>query len=443
MFKRLTLLSLLLLPVWAQAATTEFSLNNGLKVVVREDHRSPVIVTQVWYKVGSSYEQAGYTGLSHALEHMMFKGTYKVPAGEFSRLVAYLGGEDNAFTTDDYTAYYQLYSNNRLPLALELEADRMVNLQLKEEDFKQEIRVVMEERRQRTDDNPQGLALERFQSLAMLTTPSRNPTIGWMNDLNNLSVNDLKQWYQQWYAPNNATLVVVGDVKPEQVKQLAEQYFANIPAQTIRKAPPAKELRHIGERTMTLELPAKVANLYIGFNVPSLTSAEKPKEVYALRMLLGVLDLGLSARLETRLVREQRLLTAVSSGYNPFSRGDTLLTITAIPAEGYSLEQAKAAILDEINKLKTDTISDEELKRVYAAILADDVFGKDSISDQANEIGVLESLDLGWQTADDVPKQLQSITKDDIRQAAQTWLTAPNMTTLFLKPTQLNVGDAQ
>ncbi|MEN9430265.1 MAG: hypothetical protein RJA86_1124, partial [Pseudomonadota bacterium] len=258
--RKLWLLSLLIAPLWASAAVTnEFTLANGLKVVVREDHRSPVVVTQAWYKVGSAYESTGSTGISHALEHMMFKGTSKVPAGEFSRLVAYFGGEDNAFTTDDYTAYYQLYSNNRLPLAIELEADRMANLQLKEEDFKQEIRVVMEERRQRTDDSPQGIALERFQAVAMLTTPNRNPTIGWMSDLENMSVDELKKWYQTWYAPNNATLVIVGDVNTDEVKVLVEKYFAPIPAQVLPKAYNPKELTAIGEREVKLELPAKVA----------------------------------------------------------------------------------------------------------------------------------------------------------------------------------------
>ena len=331
----------------------------------------------------------------------------------------------------------------RLPLALELEADRMVNLTLDETEFKQEIKVVMEERRQRTDDNPQGLAFERFQSLALLTTPSRNPTIGWMSDLNNMKIDDLRRWYQTWYAPNNATLVVVGDVKVDEVKQLANQYFAQIPAQTLPNIAVPKEVPLIGERQLSLELPAKVANLYLGFNVPSLTSAQNPKDVYALRMLLGVLDEGLSARLESRLVREKRILSAVNSGYSPFKRGDTLLTITAIPAEGYSLDDAKTAILAEFNALKTEAISDDELKKVYAGILADDVFSQDSISSQANQIGMMESVGLSWRTLDEFSANLKTITTEDIRQAAQQWLVPANMTTLQLKPTALVVGEVK
>lgn len=432
---------LFLLPLSTFAATTEdFTLPNGLKVVVREDHRAPVVVTQVWYRVGSSYELFGQTGLSHALEHMMFKGTAKVPDAEFSRLVAKFGGEDNAFTTDNYTTYYQVYSSTRLPLALELEADRMANLNLKEDDFKQEIRVVMEERRQRTDDNPQSLALERFQSLAMLTNPLRNPTIGWMSDLQNMTIDNLRQWYRQWYAPNNATLVIVGDVTSAQVRPLVEKYFANLSSQPLPPSPILREQPELGEREMRLALPAKVPALYIGFNVPSLRSAATPKEAYTLYMLLGVLDQGLSARLETHLVREKRLAAAINSNYSLFDRGDTLMTFTAIPNEGHSLEEVRTALFAELDALKQATIAPEELQRVYAGLLASNIFRQDSISEQASQIGSLESLGLGWQTADQLEDNLKAVTADDIRQAAQRWLTPANRTTLYLQPTALNVG---
>ncbi len=437
------LAALLALPPVARAASPqEFTLANGLKVLVKEDHRAPVVVAQVWYRIGSGYEVPGKTGLSHALEHMMFKGTDKVPAGEFSRLVARFGGEDNAFTTDDYTAYYQVYSSNRLPLALELEADRMSHLNLRAEDFTQEIRVVMEERRMRTDDNPQALAMERFQSLAMLTNPERVPTIGWMSDLQAMKVEDLRAWYKQWYAPNNATLVVVGDVQPDEVRAQAESYFSGIPSQTVPMTPPPRELPEPGQRHMDLALPAKVPAMYLAWNVPGLATAATPKDAYALRMLIGVLDEGLSARLESRLVREQRILTAVSSSYNPFTRGDTLFTITAIPAEGHTLEEARQAILDEVNALKTDAIQPDELKRVYAGIIAGNVFQQDSIQEQASQIGMMESLGLGWHVIDQLPENLQGISADDIRNAANRWLTPANQTSLFLKPAALNVGDA-
>lgn len=424
------------LPVEASPLTSEFLLGNGLKLVVREDHRAPTVVVQVWYKVGSSYEPDGLTGMSHALEHMMFKGTQKVPDGELSRIVALYGGEDNAFTTDDYTAYYQIYTADKLPLALELEADRMHGLVLKPKDFAQEIRVVMEERRLRTDDNPQALAMERFMALAWLTSPSRVPTVGWMRDLQSMTVEDLRHWYETWYAPNNATLVVAGDVDPLQVKKLADQYFAAIPARALPRVQPPRELPEPGERRMMLHLPGKVPALYIGFNVPSLQTGQ-PGEAEALRMLAGVLDEGISARLETRLVREQGVAAAVASGYDAFARGDSLFMIRAVPAPGRSLDELEAALLAELEKLKTEKIGSNELKRVYAGFLSGDVFERDSVQEQASTIGRLESVGLSWNTSETWPSSLQAASPEAVQAAAIQYLVPARRTVLRLAPTEL------
>lgn len=420
----------------AAAQTTEFRLDNGLKLVVREDHRAPVVVTQVWYKVGSSYEPQGLTGLSHALEHMMFKGTSKVPDGEFSRIVALYGGEDNAFTTDDYTAYYQVYTADKLALALELEADRMQNLVLKPEDFAKEIQVVMEERRMRTDDNPQALAIERFMTLAWLTSPGRIPTVGWMGDLQAMKVEELRRWYETWYVPNNATLVVAGDVKAEDVKRLADQYFGSIPAKPVPVVRMPVELPEPGDRSMVLSLPGKVPALYLAFNVPSRNSG-KPGEAEALRMLMGVMDEGMSARLETRLVREQRVAAAVSSGYDPFSRGDSLFMVRAVPAPGRSIDELQAALLKEIENLKTEKIEPDDLKRVYTRFLSSDVFERDSVQEQANSIGRLESVGLSWKVMDEWPQSLQKVDAEAVRAAARTYLTPSRRSVLRLMPTEI------
>lgn len=432
----LALMGALALPAEASSLTSEFRLDNGLKLVVREDHRAPAIVVQVWYRIGSSYEPDGLTGMSHALEHMMFKGTQKVPAGEFSRIVALYGGEDNAFTTDDYTGYYQVYTADKLPLALELEADRMHGLVLKPEDFAQEIRVVMEERRLRTDDNPQALAMERFTALAWLTSPSRIPTVGWMRDLQAMKVEDLRHWYETWYAPNNATLVVAGDVDPLQVKKLVEQYFAAIPAHPLPTVQTPRELPEPGERSMTLNLPGKVPALYLGFNVPSLQTGQ-PGEAEALRMLVGVLDEGISARLETRLVREQRVAAAVGTGYDAFARGDSLFMIRAVPAPGRTLAELEAALLAETEKLKTEKIEANELKRVYAGFLSEDVFERDSLQEQASSIGRLESVGLSWKTADAWPESLQAVTPDAVQAVAVKYLVPARRTVLRLVPTEI------
>jgi len=214
---KLKMAAVLLFSPWlvAQATVTtvhEQTFGNGLKVLVKEDHRSPVVVSQIWYKVGSSYEPSGITGISHMLEHMMFKGTKLYPAGEFSRIIAENGGQENAFTGDDYTAYFQTMEKSRLEISFKLEADRMRNLDLKADELAKELQVVTEERRMRTDDQPHAKTLEQFNAVAFANSPYKNPVIGWPSDIANYQVEDLQAWYQQWYAPNNATLVVVGDV---------------------------------------------------------------------------------------------------------------------------------------------------------------------------------------------------------------------------------------
>ncbi|HET8730678.1 MAG TPA: pitrilysin family protein [Moraxellaceae bacterium] len=432
----------LLLPglVLAEVPTTEFTLDNGLKVVVREDHRAPVLAVQVWYRVGSSYEPDGVTGLSHALEHMMFQGTTRVPQGEFSRVVALFGGEDNAFTTDDYTAYYQVYTADKLPLALELEADRMHNLVLKPEAFAQEIRVVMEERRLRTDDNPDALAGERFMSLAYLTSPSRVPTIGWMRDLETMKLDDLRHWYETWYAPNNATLVVAGDVDPAQVKAQAMRFFGALPSHPLPPVKLPRELPEPGDRFMKLTLPAKVPALYMAFNVPSLNTAPAG-DAQALRMLAGILDEGVSARLETRLVRTQQIAAAVASGYDAFARGDTLFSLRAVPAPGHTLDELQAALEAEVDKLKTDVIDPDEMKRVYAGLVSADVFERDSVMEQATRIGTLESVGQSWRVMDSWPTALQQVTPEQLRAAAVKYLVPARRTVLQLVPGRLDTGD--
>jgi len=419
----------------AEPKTTEFTLANGLKVVVQEDHRAPVVINEVWYKVGSSYESTGHTGISHALEHMMFKGTDKVPAGEFSRIVNKFGGNDNAFTTSDFTGYYQLYAADRLPLAMELESDRMANLLVSPKEFASEIHVVMEERRMRTDDNPEAKAWERFATMANLTSPERTPPIGWQADLDIMTAADLKQWYKTWYTPNNATLVVVGDVNPAQVKTLAEKYFGGIPARAVPVVPLPREIPEPGHREMTLTLPDnKVPVLFMAYNVPSLTSASPPEDAYVLRMMAGVLDEGVSARLETRLVRQQQVASDIGSSYDLFARGDTLFSLTAVPSDGHTLTQVRDALLDQIEKLKTEPISAEEMQRVYAGIIADNVFNRDSISNQAGSIGSLESVGLGWRVENTLPEKLQAVTADQIRAAAKKYLVDTRLSEMFLNP---------
>lgn len=405
-------------------------------MIIQEDHRAPIAMTQIWYKVGSTDETGDELGLSHALEHMMFKGTSKVPGEELSRISAKFGGETNAFTTANYTGYYQLYPANYMPLALELEADRMHNLQLRQQDFEPEMRVIMEERRQRTDDNPKALAYERFRWLAYPTSPLRQPTIGHMKNLENLKLDSLKKWYEQWYVPNNAILVIVGDVKPEQTMNEVRRYFGDIPARPTPVRADVNEFQHIGERQMDLSLPVQVPALYMAWNVDSLTTSKDPNQAYALTLLSSVLDGGLSARFETRLIREQRVLSAVSCNYDPFGRGAALFTITAIPEQGKTLEEARAAILKEIEKIKTDPITDEELSRVKTSYLADLIYSQDSIAGQAQLIGSLESSGLSYKLVSQLPQQMNQLSVPYLQQIAKQYLMSDNLSTLYLRPPQ-------
>lgn len=417
---------------FAQTEPVRFQLDNGLRVIVKADQRVPTVITQVWYRVGSADEVPGKTGISHVLEHMMFKGTPIVPAGEFSRLVTYFGGDDNAFTTDNYTVYLQQNLANRLPLALELEADRMHNLALTEADFDSEIQVVMEERRMRTDDVPQGIALERFNAIANVANPERSPTIGWMHDLIGLRVTDAQDWYKKWYAPNNATLVIVGAVDLDQVKQQVEHYFAAIPAQALPQRAAIRELAVPGERELTLHLQAQVPSLYIGFNWPSLATAAKPEDAYALRLLAGILDEGNSSRFDSRLVRTNRAV-AISSSYDPFSRGDTVYIITAIPTPTQSLPALRDALMSQLQLLTEQLVSPEEVQRVIANLTAQNVFVQDDISEQAKLLGRLDSNGMSLNLMDTLPAKLHAVTPEQLRDAARRYLRPELMTTLFVE----------
>ncbi|SQF93926.1 insulinase-like:peptidase M16, C-terminal [Paucimonas lemoignei] len=428
------------LPFGAMAAdpqpTHEFTLDNGLKVVVREDHRAPVVVSQIWYKVGSSYETPGQTGLSHALEHMMFKGSSKTGPGEASLILRDLGAEENAFTSDDYTAYYQVLARDRLAVAFELEADRMASLKLPADEFSREIEVIKEERRLRTDDKPTSKAYERFKAMAYPASGYHTPTIGWMADLERMKVEELRHWYEAWYAPNNATLVVVGDVKPDEVKALAERFFGPVPR---REVPPSKkplELAEPGERRITLHVQTQLPTLMYGFNVPSLATTEDPRSVNALRLIDALLDGGYSARIPTRLERGEELVSGAGASYDAFARGDSLFTISATPntQKKKTLADVEAGIWRLLDELKTKPPTASELERVRAQVIAGLVFERDSITSQASTIGQLETVGLSWKLIDEELAALQSVTPADIQKAASTYFTRERLSVAHVLP---------
>jgi zinc protease len=441
MNKRSLCTVLLCLPVFTTNAATkvfENTLANGLKVLVQEDHRSPVVVSQVWYKVGSSYEPGGITGISHMLEHMMFKGTDKHPAGEFSRIIAENGGDENAFTGQDYTAYFQTMEASRLAVSFELEADRMRNLHLLPEELKKELQVVTEERRMRTDDNPQAKMQEQFMSAAYSNSPYKHPVIGWPADIANYTVEDLQAWYQRWYAPNNATLVVVGDVQHQAVFELAEKYFGALKPSEIKPLKPQTEIEQLGVRKMTVKVPAKLPSILMGYKVPVLKTAANEWEAYALEVLAGVLDGGSSARLSSELVRGKQIAVSAGAGYGMTSRMSNLFELEATPAEGKSVADLEAALKNEIKKLQENLISNEELQRIKAQVLASDVYQRDSNFYQAMQLGTLETVGLGWQKADEYVSKINQVTAEQVRDVARKYLVDDRLSVAYLEPQAIN-----
>jgi zinc protease len=441
MKNRLLCATLLWLPVFtvsAEMKVSEHVLENGLKVLVKEDHRSPVAVSQVWYKVGSSYEPGGITGLSHMLEHMMFKGTDKHPAGEFSRIIAENGGEENAFTGTDYTAYFQTMEASRLAVSFELEADRMRNLHLLADELKKELQVVTEERRMRTDDNPQAKMQEHFNAMAYTNSPYKNPVIGWPADIANYKVEDLQAWYQRWYAPNNATLVVVGDVEPKAVFALAEKYFAPLKPSELKALKPQAEVEQLGVRKMTVKIPAKLPYLLMGYKAPVLKTAEHEWEAYALEVLAGVLDGGSSARLASNLVRGKQIAVSAGAGYGLSSRLPELFMLEATPAEGKNVWELESALKDEITKLQINLIDDEELKRIKAQVLASAVYERDSNFYQAMQLGMLETVGLGWKKVDEYVGKVNEVTAEQVRDVARKYLVEDKLSVAYLEPQPIN-----
>jgi len=434
---RILVFTLFALPITAYSATVkvyERNLANGLKILVKEDHRSPVVVSQIWYKVGSSYEPGGITGASHMLEHMMFKGTEKYPKGEFSRIVAENGGKENAFTGRDYTAYFQTMEKSRLEISFKLEADRMRGLRLNADELKKELEVVTEERRMRTDDKPRSKTQEYFMAMAFANSPYKNPVIGWPSDIANYQVSDLQAWYERWYAPNNATLVVVGDVKADEVFILAEKHFAGLKTSIIIPTKPQAEIEQHGTYKATIRLPAKLPYILMGYKVPVLNTIEDKNEAYALEVLAGILDGGSSARLASKLVRGKQIAVAAGAGYSMTSRLDDMFMLDATPAEGQTVFDMEYALKEEIYDLKMSLVSDEELQRVKAQVLASAVYEKDSNFYQAMQLGMLETVGIGWEEGDEYVEKVNKITAEQVRDVARKYLLEEKLSIAYLDP---------
>ena len=422
----------------AHAETYEKTLSNGLKVIVKEDHRAPVVVQQVWYHVGSMDEKTGTTGVAHALEHMMFKGTKAVPVGQFSKIIAAAGGRENAFTAYDYTAYFQQLHKSKLPLAMKLESDRMHNLQMAKTEFDKEIKVVMEERRWRTDDDPHSLMYEKLTATAFPEHPYHNPVIGWMVDIQNMTAADALNWYKTWYAPNNATLVVAGDVKADEVFALAQRYYGGIPAAKLPVRKAVGESKQLGIQRVVVKAPAELPYLIMAYHAPTLRDPEKDWKPYALEVLQGVLDGNSSARLNKSLVRDQQVATEVGAGYDSVARGPVLFVLEGTPREGKTVGDVESALREQLSLLVRDGVNADELQRVKAQVMAGEVYKRDSVFYQAMQIGQMESDGLSYKDIPLMLQKLQAVTAQQVQDVAREIFNDDQLTVATLDPQPLS-----
>ncbi len=427
----------------AQAGVVDVKLDNGMRVIVQEDRRAPVMVSQVWYRAGSVDEFNGTTGVAHVLEHMMFKGTQDVPPGEFSKRIAAAGGRENAFTSRDHTAYFQQMQTDRLELAMKLEADRMANLVISDELFAKEIQVVMEERRLRTEDQAQSVVYERLMATAYQAHPYGRPIIGWMDDLQHMTAQDARDWYARWYAPNNATLVVAGDVRADEVIAMAKRYFGPLAARPLPERKPQAEPAQIGTKRIVVKAPAKLPYLLMAWHAPALKDWEKDTMPYALQILAGVLSGNDSARLQKSLVKTRQIAVNASAGYDAVSRGPAMFMIDATPAAGKTVADVEKAIRAEIDRIKREGISEAELARVKAQVIAGEVYQRDSLFYQAMQLGDYVTAGLPPEALAGRVGKLRAVTAGEVQAAAREWLKDDQLSVAELDPQPLEQKPAR
>lgn len=407
----------------------EHMLDNGLKVLILEDHKAPTATFQVWYRIGSRYESIGKTGLSHLLEHMMFKGTKKHGPKTFSQSIQRIGGMDNAFTTSEYTGYFEFLASDRLGLPIELEADRMRNLVLTNESVLSERDVVMEERRMRYEDDPQNLLFEEVVATAFKNHPYRWPVIGWMSDLKTLNPEDLRQHYATYYAPNNAVIIVVGDVRPEEVLAKIRDAFGRIPAGPEIRTVNAAEDAQYGEKRVFLRKEAELPVVISAYKVPAIHQEDGP----ALDVLSSILSGGKSTRIYKSLVYEKQLALSAWAGYEGMRREPHLFYTGATAARGKSIEDVEKALLAEIERISKEPPTNQEMQKAKNQVEASFIMEQDSFYMQARLIGSFEMIG-GWRLIDTYLEAIRKVTAGDVQRVAAKYLVPEQRTTGVLIP---------
>ncbi len=418
-----------------QGLVSETTLSNGLKVLLLENHKAPVITFQVWYRVGSRNEKYSKTGLSHLLEHMMFKGTEKVGPGELSRIIQENGGQHNAFTSADATTYFQNLSADRINVSLELESDRMQNLMLREQDFQTERSVVMEERRLRTDDSPKAILWEQLEATAFQSQPYHWPVIGWMQDIARLSLDDLKSYYQRYYNPVNAVVVVVGDFKKDELLTSIERSFGTIPKGIRPEEQVPLEERQQGERRIVVKKEARLASLVMGYHVPNLREQQRQDSLdsYALEVVEALLGSGESSRLQTSLVRSKKLALGVGVNHPLLSKDPDLFSVSADVLPDKNVADVERAIDEEIERMQREPVGERELQKAKNKLEAGFVFHQDSLFSQAMQLARYEMV-LSWRDIDGYLPAIRKVSAEDIQRVVKRYLTPDNRTVAVLVP---------
>jgi len=419
----------------SEKKAVEFTLDNGLDVVVIPDHRAPVVTQMVWYKAGAADEPPGKSGIAHFLEHLMFKGTDKIPAGQFSKLIAIKGGDDNAFTNQDVTAYFQRVAKDRLASVMEMEADRMVNLRLTENDVKTERDVILEERRSRVDNDPGSLLQEQMMAALYRNHPYGIPIIGWEHEMKQLDREDALTFYRRFYAPENAILVVAGDVEPDEVRALAEETFGKVPRRgdAIERMRP-QEPDHDASVTVTLEDPrAGRTSVQRSYITPSYASA-KPGEAEALDLLARIAADGTTGRIYKQLVVDKNAAASAGGWYADSGLDSGRIGFYAIAGEENTPEEMTAAMDDVVKDLRENGVTQDELDRARTGLLAEYVYNSDSISRMARQYGWRLSVGLSLDDVEAWPDRIKAVTVNDVRNVARKYLVDENAVTGILKP---------
>lgn len=429
------------------AKVEQFTLSNGLSVIVKPDRRAPTAVHMLWVRVGSMDEVDGTSGVAHVLEHMLFKGTPAVKAGEFSRRVAALGGRENAFTGQDYTGYYQQIPASRLEEVMKLEADRFANNQWPDEEFRKELEVVKEERRLRTEDNPRALMHEASHAAVFVASPYRRPVVGWMSDLQAMTPADARDFYRRWYVPANAVVVVAGDVDVKRVRELAEKYYGAVPERAVPVRKPREEPVQMGVRRVDFKAPAEQAYVSLAFKVPGVQRLDGLQadrsagdlDALALTVLAAVLDGYSGARLDRALTQgDNRVADSAGAHNGLWGRGPQLFVLEGVPAQGKTAAQVELALREQVARIAREGVTEAELNRVKTQWVASAVYKLDSVFNQARELGSNWVQGLPLDASEQLIARLREVTSDQVKAVAGQYFGDDQLTVAVLQPQPLD-----